>query len=256
MFSVFSPKKSLKWKIIEAVSIGKPLKQLYTVKYLDKLFPSVVVYLLEKALRVEKREVKKLYNFYRSSSKSNWKQDNSTGYINGKKSYTRSWSAKGLGELQAVLRWCYPEGLVNCITWMWVKLETTSLPFQADDKFQMMLVVLPAVEFLELQQIKKNFSNSSHVIIQNQVQRKISILFMLFSFCLQSIHLKHVSSLVDSTSVLYSVRGSLLYEKWESVPLFLPWCDVFRSFCFYPAAPSFLPIVIFSFFHVICSVYP
>lgn len=122
MFSVFSPKKSLKWKIIEAVSIGKPLKQLYTVKYLDKLFPSVVVYLLEKALRVEKRELKKLYNFYRSSSKSNWKQDNSTGYISGKKSYTRSWSAKGLGELQAVLRWCYPEGLVNCITWMWVKL--------------------------------------------------------------------------------------------------------------------------------------
>lgn len=81
-------------------------------------------------------------------------------------------------------------------------------------------------------------------------RKKFLFYLCFFPSAFRTFTQKHVSSLVDSTSVLYSVRGSLLYEKWESVPLFLPWCDVFCAFYFYPAAPLFLPVVIFSFFHV------
>lgn len=120
-----------------------------------------------------------------------------------------------------------------------------------------MLVVLPAVEFLELQQIKKNFSNSSHVIIQNHVQKKVSILFMLFSFCLQNIHSKTCflfSGLYVSS--LFCKRQFIIWEMRKcSIVSALVRCIL--CFLFLPCS-SIISASSYLFFFPCntCSVYP
>lgn len=113
---------------------------------------------------------------------------------------------------------------------------------------------------LELQQLNKAFPNSTQVIRQWSTD-KVSVLLMLFPLHFQSICSKCASSnpSLDFCSIFscllfyrsvfttLSVRGSLLYEGWESVPLSLSWCDVFLAFHFYPAAPLLLPIVLSPF---------
>lgn len=132
------------------------------------------------------------------------------------------------------------------------------LPFWTDDTFQIMLVVLPADELLDLQQINKISQTQPRWSVRTKCRKSYwcfflspfraftqnTFLLILFWTLAQfSYFCSFHRSLV--TTISLSVGGSLLCERRESVQSSLSWCDMFLTFHFYPAAPLLLPKVVF-----------